>query len=376
MEINKKKCCILLVLIMNMFVGLVVTAMDFTPELFTVLNIKKIKSGDVVYFEPGNYRLTFEKINALTNNTGNRLNDVIIKRKGSSGNVNWDAREMTGKVVMDFRNVDNLTIENISFRNVVPQLYQATNSTFNHCVFKDILYWDSRLNQNALVKILHGSNNSIKNSTAIWNYTEKNGKAYKIWKGENHVLYNNLATGNLRGGIDVSNGSNFKIKYNTLIRNTEAGYEDHGIYVYEQSGAVLYRNTVSGWSTQPSGGSVKIKNVDTIDINQNVFSTSGILVRNGGSSSQNRMENIKISNNEVDEGDINVWTPYSPPIAIVIIGNTVNNGKISARFSILDYELFNQYSALANRYGGVYNNETQDGLRLSDGINQSGNSQL
>ena len=165
---------------------------------------------------------------------------------------------------------------------------------------------------------------------------------------------------------------NIKIIGGTYRRQISSGIEDHGIYLHDLSGAVVDGVTISGFTPDSSGGSIKIKNAHDMEVKNCDFSDSGVLLRIEAKT-WIHLYNIWIHDNEITasgETPISMWTPDYNPKAIVIENNCFPLGALKITSNPTEV---NKYNSLAKKNGGVYNNAIAKEMNLKSGINQSGN---
>lgn len=152
-----------------------------------------------------------------------------------------------------------------------------------------------------------------------------------------------------------------------------SGCSTRPIYTHDDSNIRVMSNTVIGWSDTSSGNSVKLKNVDHVEVAHNIFFTSGIIGRVETQVAGPRFVNVWIHSNIIHQGQIDIWTPPINPTAVRIEENTVSAGWINATRDVTP-ALFNQTVDLGDGLaGGIYNNVAAS-YSFTGSINASGNS--
>ena len=348
-----------------------VATIQLEPKTFTERKLNSIPNGSRVRLADGTYKVTGKLLKAW----GNGKKKNITFEGSSPKKVVIDASGLAQLTDLQFGNWDKVIVKNIRFINIRPIFYRCTNSTFDN-----IHVEGQKVKQGTKIgDALHfsrGKNNTIKNSFVAWTHTGYNAKGITSWRGVNHKFLNNTIVGRLRGGYDLNSHpsepvSNSLIQGGMIRRDISRGEEDHGIYVHDIAGVVVDGITVTGFSTTSAGGSLKLKNVNTIEVKNNTFHTSGILLR-VEKKTWNHLDNIWIHDNVLTgpAQEIQTYTPSYVPRAIVIENNCVPNGTI---FFNADINRVNDYSSLAKKNGGVYNNKTGKALKIQSKVNQKNN---
>lgn len=364
-------------------------AITLSPSTFTVSNLLNIDDGTVVYLDSGTYVIDEALIKAWEDGVRGTFNVTFTN---ANGTAIIDANSFAEQVEASFENCDNLTIENITLKNIKLGFWKCTNSTFNNITSKEqkfILPSGADAKEygkmQSLLSIGHGDNCTIKNCDLEMTFSGFSCKVIKSYRGTNHKFLNNTIRGNLQSAYeiwsneseltnDIAGYSGALVKGDYIERTVTGGNEDHGIYFHDVSDAMIDSVTIIGWSATASGGAVKIKNSNNVEVKNCIFYTSGILLRTGFEGWQH-CSNIYIHDNEI-HGEMAISTYMTPdagydnPEALVFEDNMIYDDEIKVQY---DASLFNQYCSRAGKNGGVYNNGTKLGLNLTSGINNTGN---
>lgn len=395
-----KKYTLSIFLFISSFV-LVAQQINLTPTTFNTGNLNTIINGSTVNLASGTYNLSDQLILDFAAAVTGKSN-VIIQSDGT-GEVILRA-DNQNQQLLSFESCNNLLVDNITLYNVKLQIKLCDNSILNRIksdyVFFDIsgvTNFDDFGKKQSIISLFKGNNNTISNCILNYNNTQLNSKVIKSYRGTNPKFINNDIKGKIQGGYEiwtcetcseeginslyngysgalVQGGSVERVNPNSL------GGEDHGIYYHDVSNAIIDRVIIKGFTNTGSGGAVKIKNSDHIEIKNSTFYTSGILLRTGSSGWQH-CENIWIHNNEIHESiatngndfAVSVYmtpnTGYDEPKAIRIEQNKFFNAGFKMKYS---EALFNENVEVAgNLPGGFFYNEYGVGrsLNVTAGLN-------
>ncbi|MEN1679614.1 MAG: malectin domain-containing carbohydrate-binding protein [Planctomycetota bacterium] len=360
--------------------------LSFNPTTFTAVGIGQIRRGDVVELQPGIYRLSDADLHALLDNTNNERVDITLRGVPGQTILDFTHQSETEHIRFDrwvngySGHYTGVTLDGLTFLNAAVGFNRGNGGVVRNSVFdgyegkvfpsgdRALHYWSS-------------DNVVIENNYFHWNNTSKNITALAYGQGSGGYVGGNRIEGLLRSGIKFWKQTNGVVELNDLARWTQtpgAGdgvFEDHGIYNHDSSGTVIRGNTVRGWSDTSAGGSLKIKNVDHIEVTANEFYTSGILGRVESMVEPHLFEHIWIHGNNIYDAAstaISIWTPGQSPIAVRVEDNLLHGGGLNSVRDV-DPALYNQTVQLAGGLpGGVYNNNA-GAISLAAGINQSGN---
>lgn len=352
------------------------------PSTFNVSNLEATADGALVNLEAGTYVVNQDILTAWS--SGSKSN--IQYRGPENETVIIDASSLSNPGMLEFVNWDELAISHITFHNVELVLNGCSNSEIDSIEVKNNQY-DSFFPNRAMLRILYGNSCILKNSVINWTFTGWTGKGVKLLGGTSHLLENNHIIGGLRGGIamrthrnDTAEGlsvnpvTNHRVTGGLIRRDITEGDEDHGLYLHNISHVTVENVTFEGWSETPSGQGIKLKGTNYIEIRNNTFYDSGLIIRIASNWLDNN-DHIWIHNNEYHQGNINSWTNLDDNFTInnsaVIEQNVLHLGTIVANKE--DSNIFNAFNSLANKSGGVFNNCTFEPIELVNGINTSAN---
>ena len=364
---------LLLLLFLNAILGVCYAGdIIINTENFSASKLQSIPANSTVLFEPGVYSMTAEICSAWAK----KRNNVIYNRKGDEGEVIIDASALDAVLSLKFEYSNSIIIKNMRFKNMKLAYNRCNDGVFENLTIED------NTSGCDMIGLYRCNNTTVKNCKLFFNDELLYGRGICIWNGDHNKIIDNIIRGhNLRGAIKAwssQNGDdrslNLLIKGGEFSRGTSDPNipEDHGIYVHDASKVVIDGVSIKGFSHSSSGGSIKLKNDDDIEVKNCVFRTSGMLLRIEEKVKGFRLENLWIHDNLFIDGTIGSWTPNLAPKAIVIENNRFLNGSVIfgqyARASNL-----NLYSNLARKSGGIYRNEIVGNNRAPKGTNMSGN---
>lgn len=352
------------------------------PNTFTVSNLEALANGAIVNLEAGTYKVNQELLTAWSSG----LKSNIQFRGPENEIVTIDASGLSNPGMLEFVNWNELSISHITFYNVELVLNGCNNAVLDAIEVKNNQY-DSFYANRAMLRILYGNSCTLKNSVINWTFTGWTGKGVKLLGGSSHLLENNHIIGGLRGGIamrtlrnDTAEGlsvnpvTNHRINGGLIKRDITEGDEDHGLYLHNISHVTVENVTFEGWSDTPAGQGIKLKGANHIEVYNNMFYDSGLIIRVANNWYDSN-DHIWVHNNEFHQGNINSWTNLDDNFTInnsaVIEQNILHTGTVVANKE--DPNIFNAFNSLANKAGGVYNNCTFEPIELVNGISASAN---
>ncbi|MDD2798058.1 MAG: T9SS type A sorting domain-containing protein [Bacteroidales bacterium] len=375
---------ITLFLFISMF-PIITFGLTLNPTTFIASNINNLANGTTVNLQAGIYTLNRATLDAWSAGVLGKSNITYARTGSGTVLIKYSGIYQTEMIL---KNATNLLFENITFENIKVTYDHCINSTMNYLT-STVQNIDPAVDYNtvALLAFNYGDNCTISNCYLKWTYTGFNGKCVKSYRGTNHKFINNAIMGNLRGAYEIFSDisqpkSNVLVQGGYIERQITGGYEDHGVYFHDVSGGVIDGLIAKGWSETGSGGSIKIKNSDDIEVKNCTFFTSGILLRTGDvGSTWQHLENIYIHDNSIistTASNMSISTYMTPnanydnPKALVFDNNKIFNDGITVNNNA---SLFNQYSSRAGKNGGVYGNgyKSSSSISLTSGINNSGN---
>jgi hypothetical protein len=342
-------------------------ALSFTPSNFSS-GVTKVQKGDTVSFAAGSYKISAAAKSTLQN------------AKSLTG--------IQGKTTLDFSGESSLQILNISGANggsvsglkVLNAGFQVENSpgfVVENSSFDGYLGKTTTGKTKGLVSFANSDGASVRNININWTNTSENLNAVAFRSSNNVNLSNSTLNGRLKQGAVFNTVSNGTISGNTITRakgtpGAGAGNhvplgEDHGVYILNVNNMKVQNNTIGGWSQRASGHAIKVKDGIGTVVSGNTLNDSGIIVRTNQGAKQatnSKQQNLRILDNQINAGDIHVWTPDLSPTSVRIEGNKLANGEVTIQNG--DPQLFNQNN------GGVFNNVAKK-FNLLPGINNSGN---
>jgi len=341
---------------------------NITPANFTVTTLNSISANDVINFSPGNYPMN----EALTNAFGKQnMNGITFENTGTTPALFYSNTNDT--LLLYFNFTDSLTLNNLSFDNVKITIRKSDNVLVTNCLMEGLSTLLPNESGHNLILFNQCSYSTIQNCSLEWTNASTNGKGIKFWRGSDNNCINNNITGFLRGGIDNADSDNFLVDGGFIHRGTVSGSEDHGIYIHDITSGTVKNVQIENFTPTSSGGSLKLKNVDHIEVYDNNFYGSGILLRIDAAVIGYRLEHIWIHHNLMDTtANISSWTPTYSPTSLLINDNCLKDGYIS--ISSATATTINTLNDFTNTEGGVFNNNYTSSLSLSDvNINNSGN---
>jgi hypothetical protein len=364
--------------------------LSFNPSTFTAANISLIQAGDVVELQPGTYAPSQADLDALLDNASAQRNNITL-------------RGVPGQTVLDFRGQANtewlefdkwvqghnshylgMTFDGLTFLNAGIFVNRGHGFVLRNSIFDG---YEGKIHEanERVVSVWYTDDAVIENNYIRWNNTTRNINALGVGQGVGDHISGNKIEGLLRKAVQLWKATDGVIENNEVERwaqtpgsgvGGEGPYtEDHGYYIHDSSYVQVLSNTARGWSDTSAGNSVKIKNVDHIEVAYNDFFTSGIIGRVETLVDNPRFEHVWIHDNTIHDGGVGIWTPSINPTAVRIDSNTVAEGTITATRDVIP-ALFNQTVDLGGGLpGGVYDNAAV-GYTLDPGINESGNTTL
>ncbi len=360
---------------------------SFNPSTFTAVNINLIQAGDVVELQPGTYRLSQADLEALLDNANAQRNNITLR--GVPGQSILDFRMQSDTEWIEFdkwvqghnNHYVGMTFDGLTFLNAGILVNRGHGFVLRNSVF-DGYEGKTHEANDRVVSVWYTDNAVVENNYIRWNNTTRNINALAVGQGIGDYIVGNKIEGLLRKAVQLWKATDGVLENNDIERwadtpgsgvGGEGLYtEDHGYYIHDSSYVQILSNTARGWSDTAAGNSVKIKNVNHVEVADNEFYTSGIIGRISDSGIGAHFEHVWIHNNIIHDGGISVWTPDVNPTAVRIDSNTVLNGGISAVRDVIP-ELFNQSVGLGGGLpGGVYDNMAVN-FNLAAGINTSGN---
>lgn len=360
----------------------VIFGQTFNPNTFNISNLEAIANGALVNLEPGTYEVNQDILTAWSSG----LKSNIQYRGPENGTVIIDASSLSNPGMLEFVNWNELSISHITFHNVELVLNGCNNAVIDAIEVKNNQY-DSFFANRAMLRILYGNTCTLKNSLINWTFTGWTGKGVKVLGGSSHLLENNQIIGGLRGGVamrtlrnDTAEGlsvnpvTNHRVTGGHIKRDISEGDEDHGLYLHNISHVTIENVTFEGWSDTPAGQGIKLKGANYIEVRNNTFYDSGLIIRIANNWHDSN-DHLWVHNNEFHQGNINSWTNLDDNFTInnsaVVEQNVLHVGTIVANKE--DPNIFNAFNSLANKLGGVFNNCTFEPVELVNGITASAN---
>jgi len=337
----------------------------------------------VIDANPGNYRAKFASVNngdtvRLANGTYS-INDTDIRNITRRSGVTYTGDKY--KTIFDNpgSQVKQIKVDsksNVNFTGITWNNFQLyfRNCNDHRMNWSKVVCWRTPGSSVDLFGVYLGARGKTEYVAGTQTANDWKQKGIKYIAHRDCLIRKNDIRGKLRGAYDLSSANNITCVDNRGERAgggpTGFNTEDHGVYHHDIYNLVHHRNTVMGWSNSSSGGSVKVKNVTRADVYQNNYYTSGVLGRVEHSSGA-QFRDIWIRNNDIRQGDINIWTPGLNPTQVRIESNNVRTGQIAATRDVTN--TFNYRLGVAgNREGGVYNNRASS-YSLASVVKRSGN---
>jgi hypothetical protein len=344
--------------------------MDFAA-INSVLNAAS--AGDVVQVQTGTYEITGKlsvKPNISLQFSGAGLKPVFKAPTGRTELLELlYGSELTGVV-----------FSGIEFNNIRFKIVDAGNITFENCLFskgRRKPATDKKYLKDAYVEFLRTTNCTIK-LCEFKREVGNSGRGIYNKKSTNNQFIDNSFDGYFTTAIN-ENSIGTLIENNTINREltwVSKAETDHGIYAHTFTNLKIINNRISGWPANGSGGSVKARNGSNLEIEGNLFRTSGILLYVYNHKTHPFLEDVKILNNTIEIASIGTglyygigyWrnTASGSEKSIEIRNNILPTGSIYIKFASLNIVDFNTNG------GGVYNNDF-GAVYLKSGISRSGN---
>ncbi len=356
----------------------VITTGMTLSQMNTVIN--SADSGQTVWVQPGTYTIT-GKIQMKAG--------INIRRQGSENPVFDGTATADGMLVMSYygNQLTNSSFRAITFHNIRFAVYDAENPGFLYCTFdygKRVPGTNKNFYQDAYIHLI-GTDSALIDNCAFYRRSGNTGRA--IWNsksGNTKIINNDIGDGASLGyfvtAINDTESENTLIQANNLLRVasiSDPAHTDHGIYVHSFENILIKYNNISGWPPDETGGAIKARNGQHLDIFGNTMTDSGVLLYEYATPvAYPFLKHVIVSYNTVhittNVNDryhgISYWrnnaagTEYS----IRLSNNTLPNGTIYISNAYLDIAGFNAAG------GGVFNNQVGI-LTMDPGINQSGN---
>ena len=356
---------------------------SFNPSTFNAANINQIQDSDVVELQPGTYQLSSADLDALLGNSTGQRNNITLR--GVPGQSILDFRSQSTVEWIQFdkwvqghnNHYIGMNFDGLTFLNAGIFVNRGTGFTIQNSIF-DGFEGKTHPNNDRILSVWKTDNASLLNNYVRWNNTSENINAIGVGGGNNGHVMGNKVEGLLRKALQFWRYADGLIEHNDIERWAQtpgAGngtFEDHGYYIHDSSHVQILSNAARGWSDTSAGNSVKIKNVDHIEVAYNNFYTSGIIGRVETAVENPRFEHIWIHDNIINRGQIDIWTPSINPTAVRIESNVIPNHRINVVRDVIP-SLFNQTVDLNGGIaGGIYDNNTES-YNFTAGINESGN---
>lgn len=339
-------------------------------------------SGQTVYVQPGTYTITGKIV----------MKAGVSLVKQTTTSPIFDASGLGTLLIMNYTtDLNNCTISGITFWNIRFSVVSSASTTFKYCIFdygkravntnktnnlKDayLEFKDTNLSQVSNCVFAHRASDA---GRGVWLKNTTNSKII------NNTFGNGGTTGYFVTAINDNSQGNSLIDGNVIQRNVALNavdsLTDHGLYAHSFNGLTISNNTVSGWPATASGGSIKARNGQNLNISTNTLNDSGVLLYEYISGTAfPYLKNVLVTSNTINMAsaasdmyhgigyyrDNTTHSEYS----IRIADNILPNGTIYALSSNINVADFNAAG------GGVYNNDTATGyLLLKSGISNSGN---
>ncbi|SDO61183.1 Right handed beta helix region [Pedobacter steynii] len=338
--------------------------------------------GETVLVQPGTYSVTGKIV----------MKAGVSIAKQTSTNPIFDASALSTILTMSYTSdMSNCLVSGITFWNIRFSMIGAGSTSFKYCIFD---YGKRALNTNKTNNLkdayleFRDADLSLVSNCVFCHRVADPGRGVWLKNTTNSKIMNNTfgnggTTGYFVTAINDNSQSNSLIDGNTITRNPALSLvdslTDHGIYAHSFNGLTISNNTVSGWPVNGSGGSIKARNGQNLNISGNTLNDSGILLYEyANSPSFPYLKYVVVANNTINipaaaadmyhgigyYRDNTIHSEYS----INISDNLLPNGTIYAAGSAINVADFNAAG------GGVYHNDTATGyLLLKTGISNSGN---
>ena len=344
--------------------------------------IASANAGETVYANAGTYTITGKIV----------MKAGVSLAKITTTNPIFSAASLSSILTLSYgTELNNCTISGITFWNIRMVITSAENVALKYCIFD---YGKRAANTNKTnnlkddyVEFLSTDSSLVTNCVFCHRATDAGRGVWTKGTTNARILNNTFGNGGTTGyfvcAINDNSQSNSLISGNTLNRNTALNsidsLTDHGMYCHSFTGLTITGNTVSGWPTNASGGSIKARNGSNLTISNNTLNDAGIMLYEYVSNTAYPyLNNVVVSSNTINiasaASDIYHGIGYyrdnttHSEYSINITGNNLPNGAIVANHPNINVTNFNAAG------GGVYNNDVAAGyLLLKSGINNSGN---
>lgn len=346
------------------------TGMKFN-DINTVLDAAV--SGDIVYVQSGTYFITGKialKPNITLQFTGLGTTPIF-----KSVNTSTELLELSYTSDINYTDIIGIRFSNIRFK-----ISDAKNMVFKECTFEKGMRkpgTDKKYLSDAYIEFLRVSN-ALVTTCKFKRDLGNSGRGIYNKVSENTKILNNSFTGYFTTAIN-ENSTGTLIQNNQIQREdtwVNVNETDHGIYAHSFTNLRIINNTISGWPAEGCGGSVKARNGISLEIRDNNFTKSGVMLYVYDHATQPFLKDVKVVNNTIyidypGQGlyyGIGYWrnTTAGSEESIQIRDNILPNGSIYITFATLNTSDFNLNG------GGIYNNDF-GAVYLKSGIYQSGN---
>jgi len=313
--------------------------------------------GGVVDLEPGNYPLR----QPLTLRSRVTLNGPL------EGKAALDASALPAPLTIKLDRLDGVLLRRLEFRNVILHVHgtiardAGRDVTVESCTFIDTKRVDGA--PTGFILATYATRLTVRGCTFLRS-REHHGEGVCFWRshactlekcsfGESGPDFPARRFGHFTNAVYVEGWDKDEHNHNlrcvdiTLAGNTirrspeAAAEEDHGIYALGAKGLSVCDNDISGWTTELTGGAIKVRDGSDYIIRRNRCTGSGILLYNYETPSYD-LERVQVCDNIVKTASwdgstaanratgISYWRtdPEGTEKSIRIEGNTVENGVI------------------------------------------------
>ncbi|WP_345949740.1 right-handed parallel beta-helix repeat-containing protein [Mucilaginibacter sp. PAMB04274] len=339
-------------------------------------------AGQTVLVQPGTYTIT-GKIN---------MKAGVSLVKQTTTNPIFDATSLASILTLNYTtDMSNVTLSGITFWNIRMQISGASAPQVKYCLFdygKRAANTDKSNNlKDDYLEYINTNNALVSNCNFMHRSTDPGRGVWVKGATDTKVLNNTFGNGGTTGyfvcAINDNSQSNSLVDGNIINRNTALNANDaltdHGIYGHSFNGLTISNNTITGWPTNGSGGSVKVRNGQNVTISNNTMNGSGVLLYEYSNlPAFPFLKNVVVMSNTINvssaASDLYHGIGYyrdnttDSEYSIKISDNILPNGSIVANDTKINITDFNAAG------GGVYNNDTAAGyFLLKAGITNSGN---
>lgn len=364
---------------------------ESTPQLKSVANLtiengmdlaqinnvlSAASAGETVWVEPGTYTITGK----LKFKNGITLKNV-------SETPVFDATSNTSQLLEMYYSsgFNNCVVDGITFHNIRFRIADAFNVQFLNCTFDHGIRMagtDKKYLKDAYIHFLRVEEGLINGCTFSRREGNSGRGVYNAKSTAVSITNNTFGNGGTTGYFTTAINDNSAESHiaNNQIHRIESWVNkaetDHGMYCHSFEALEIIGNTISGWPADASGGAIKARNGEELLIQDNVMTTSGILLYTYKHNTHPFLNNVIVENNVINVAGpaddlyhgIGYWrnTADGSEFSIRIANNELPNGTIKASFGSLSVNDFNADG------GGVFNNDIST-MNLKSGISQSGN---